>query len=176
MPEKLELTALETCEPNELISALIRESTELVHVVGLLSEEITNLCQEEAPVSKTDLSQLASYIEEELRRVRRVVTAAALNQQIKEADTPGIFVAEASDHIGILVGGALKAGEQVLTTGRISDLPVTLVAAVQVGEKIVIRDLKAGDTIFNYGLPLGTASQPIPAGTTLTSEQFKPLQ
>jgi len=176
MPEDVHLEQLERYDPPTLLNNIIRDTAELVHIVGLLTEEIGNLIDDPAEIKKEDLRQLTTYIGEELVRVRRVIAAAAVNQALSQSENRHVFVAEKEDNVGTLVGGTTAAGEQVLTTGRIIDIPLTLLTDADSGDKIAILPIAAGTVIYKYGLPLGAAARPLAAGDCLRAADIAPLQ
>jgi hypothetical protein len=56
--------------------------------------------------------------------------------------------------------GPLRAGEVVHADGR--DLPIS--EPVELGHKIAARAIAAGEKIVRFGMPIGSATRPIPAG------------
>jgi len=63
------------------------------------------------------------------------------------------------DNVAIVANdGGLPAGT-VLTTGQ------TLVDKVPQGHKVALTSLNEGDAVLRYGIPIGWALKPIPAGS-----------
>lgn len=63
----------------------------------------------------------------------------------------------------------LKAGEQFDADGK----QVTLVRDVSAKHKFVIADMNAGDEVKMYGITVGKALSPIPAGAPITTQNVK---
>lgn len=75
-----------------------------------------------------------------------------------------VFVIDASDNVGTAVVEALSKGDQVGTNGRITDVVVTASADVPYGHKVALRSIHKGQTVYKYGLSIGTATQDIQPG------------
>lgn len=54
----------------------------------------------------------------------------------------------------------IDAGETIAVDG----ITLTLHETVDLGHKIALADLKAGDGIIKYGMPIGSATRDIPGG------------
>ena len=54
----------------------------------------------------------------------------------------------------------LESGEVVPMDGQ----PVRLLARIPLGHKVAVVRIQAGEPVRKYGLPIGTATQDIPAG------------
>jgi altronate dehydratase small subunit len=75
-----------------------------------------------------------------------------------------VFVIDVQDNVGTVVVAALDDGEEVGTNGRISDVVVKSRCDIPYGHKIALRNIAKGDTIFKYGLSIGSATEDIKAG------------
>ena len=75
-----------------------------------------------------------------------------------------VFVIHESDNIGTAVVSDLVKGDSVGTNGRISDIEVTANADIPYGHKIALRDIASGETVYKYGLSIGSATKDIKAG------------
>lgn len=63
----------------------------------------------------------------------------------------------------------LQAGETITHEAR----PLTLLSAVAAKHKVVLRSLAVGDPIVMYGVLVGRATQPIPRGAALTTDNVR---
>ena len=75
-----------------------------------------------------------------------------------------VFVIDASDNVGTAVVEAVNEGDEVGTNGRVTDIVVTAHGDIPYGHKVAIRDIPLGETVYKYGLSIGTASRNIKAG------------
>ncbi len=75
-----------------------------------------------------------------------------------------VFVINENDNVGTAVVEALQKGDEVGTNGRVTDVTVTVNAGIPYGHKIALRDIAKGETIFKYGLSIGSAMQNVKAG------------
>lgn len=75
-----------------------------------------------------------------------------------------VFVIDESDNVGTAVVSALEKGDEVGTNGRISDITVTANSDIPYGHKIALKDIAQGETVYKYGLSIGSASTDIKAG------------
>ncbi|MCA1934796.1 MAG: UxaA family hydrolase [Asticcacaulis sp.] len=64
-----------------------------------------------------------------------------------------------SDNVAVC-RAAIAAGS-VVTVGAEA---LSITEAIEVGHKVAVRDLKAGDKIFKYGAPIGSMTQDTPKG------------
>lgn len=166
------LEELERAEPRQLVAALLQDGIEILHTVGLLREEI-----EENAGDDVDVKISLGYMQDELERFRKLLTAASINQELHnykedpqpEFDSEGnimkqVFVIEKEDNVGTSVGEPIKKGDEVGTVGRVTDLTLTSTADIPYGHKIALKDIPKGDTILKYGLSIGNALDDIKAG------------
>jgi (2R)-sulfolactate sulfo-lyase subunit alpha len=79
---------------------------------------------------------------------------------------PQLLVHDKRDNVGVVVVEDLKPGTDMLcvVTEDNSDFHLTAKAAVQIGHKIALKDLKVGDTIIKYGQDIGKVVAPIAKG------------
>lgn len=75
-----------------------------------------------------------------------------------------VFVIDEGDNVGTAVVSALETGDDVGTNGRISDITVKANSDIPYGHKIALKDIANGETIFKYGLSIGSATTDIKAG------------
>lgn len=75
-----------------------------------------------------------------------------------------VFVIDASDNVGTAVVEALQAGDAVGTNGRITDITVTATGDIAYGHKIALKPIAKGETVYKYGLSIGSALQDIAPG------------
>ena len=70
---------------------------------------------------------------------------------------PQLLVHDPKDNVGVVVVEGLEAGTDMLcvVTHDNSDFRLTAKAAVPIGHKVALRDLKAGDTVIKYGQDIG---------------------
>jgi (2R)-sulfolactate sulfo-lyase subunit alpha len=75
------------------------------------------------------------------------------------------LVHDVHDNVGVLIGDA-KAGERL--TGAYLENPASVEVetkdAIGFGDKIALSNLKEGDLIIKYGIPIGQASKLISVG------------
>ncbi|MGB1289316.1 MAG: D-galactarate dehydratase, partial [Aggregatilineales bacterium] len=67
-----------------------------------------------------------------------------------------VFVIDASDNVGTVVVEPLNEGDEVGTNGEIKDITVTAQNDVAYGHKIALKDISEGDTVYKYGLSIGS--------------------
>ncbi|MEM6745439.1 MAG: UxaA family hydrolase [Pseudomonadota bacterium] len=60
----------------------------------------------------------------------------------------------------LVVGASLAAGEPLQVEGQAIVLP----APLTLGHKIAARDIRAGERVLKYGMPIGVASRDIAKG------------
>lgn len=75
-----------------------------------------------------------------------------------------VFVIDENDNVGTVVVEPVSAGEEVVTNGRITDVKVTAGKDIPYGHKIALRPISKGETVYKYGLSIGTASADIQPG------------
>lgn len=76
-----------------------------------------------------------------------------------------VFVIEPGDNVGTAVlEDAIRKGDPVHTTGRVSNIIVTATCDIPYGHKIALRSIKKGENIIKYGLIIGTATANIQPG------------
>jgi altronate dehydratase small subunit len=69
----------------------------------------------------------------------------------------------------LTVISTLEAGEEIWVNGRQVRVPVRL----PLGHKVAARDIAAGEKIIKYGVPIGSATQAIPAGAHVHTHNLK---
>jgi altronate dehydratase small subunit len=75
-----------------------------------------------------------------------------------------VFVINEADNVGTAVVEALVTGDQVGTNGRVSDVEVTAKKDIPYGHKVALRKIAKGETVFKYGLSIGSATKDIEPG------------
>lgn len=75
-----------------------------------------------------------------------------------------VFVIEKEDNVGTAVGEPIQAGEQVGTTGRVTDRVIVARAEIPYGHKIALMNIPKGAPVMKYGLSIGSALEDIQAG------------
>lgn len=75
-----------------------------------------------------------------------------------------VFVIDADDNVGTAVVEALQSGDAVGTNGRISDITVTASSDIPYGHKVALKPIATGETVYKYGLSIGSATQDIHPG------------
>jgi (2R)-sulfolactate sulfo-lyase subunit alpha len=79
---------------------------------------------------------------------------------------PQFLVHNKKDTVGVIVVEGLKAGTQMMgvNTSNNSTLRLKSKAAIPIGHKIALTDIKNGDTVWKYGEDIGKAVADIPKG------------
>lgn len=75
-----------------------------------------------------------------------------------------VFVIDERDNVGTVVVEPVNAGEEVVTNGRLNDLVVVASNPIPYGHKIALKDIARGETVYKYGLSIGTATADIRTG------------
>lgn len=75
-----------------------------------------------------------------------------------------VFVIDENDNVGTVVVEPVSAGEEVVTNGRITDITVIAGKDIPYGHKIALKPISRGETVYKYGLSIGTATQDIQPG------------
>lgn len=75
-----------------------------------------------------------------------------------------VFVIDEKDNVGTNVLDVISKGEQVGTNGRISDVVVTANQDVPYGHKVALKPIAKGETVWKYGLSIGSALTDIQPG------------
>ena len=78
-------------------------------------------------------------------------------------DTQKAFVIDPKDNVATALE-ALSPGETQLL-GELSRGTIAAVTEVPKGHKLALRDIEPGENIIKYGIPIGHATQAIPAGS-----------
>ena len=80
--------------------------------------------------------------------------------------TPHLLVHDHLDNVGVVVVEGLAAGTTMLcvVTADDSDFQLLATAAVPIGHKIALADLKPGDTVVKYGHDIGRIVAPVAKG------------
>ncbi|MBU2957884.1 UxaA family hydrolase [Paracoccus sp. 1_MG-2023] len=70
---------------------------------------------------------------------------------------PQLLVHDHEDNVGVVVVENLAAGTDMLcvVTADNSDFRLTAKADIQIGHKVALKPLKAGDTVMKYGEDIG---------------------
>jgi altronate dehydratase small subunit len=83
---------------------------------------------------------------------------------MKDKPMKPVFVIDENDNVATVVVEALQKGDEVKTNGRLTDIVVTANDNIAYGHKIALRNIKQGETVYKYGLSIGTATRDIRAG------------
>lgn len=75
-----------------------------------------------------------------------------------------VFVIDEADNVGTAVVSAIDKGDEVGTNGRITDIEVIARTDIPYGHKIALHDISKGETVYKYGLSIGTALSDIQSG------------
>lgn len=68
-----------------------------------------------------------------------------------------VFVVETIDNVGTNVFQPIQKGETVTTHGSITDISVIANSDVPYGHKVAIKPIGKGETVYKYGLSIGSA-------------------
>jgi (2R)-sulfolactate sulfo-lyase subunit alpha len=79
---------------------------------------------------------------------------------------PHFLVHNKKDTVGVVVVEGLKGGTvmQGVNTANNSTLRLTSKAAIPIGHKVALVDIKSGDTVWKYGQDVGKAVADIAKG------------
>ena len=79
---------------------------------------------------------------------------------------PHCLVHEHADNVAVVVVEGLKAGTKMLgiVTADNSAFEIVAGADIPIGHKVVLRDIKSGDTAIKYGQDIGRFVADIPRG------------
>ena len=79
---------------------------------------------------------------------------------------PHLLVHDRNDNVGVVVVEGLEPGTDMLcvVTADDSDFSLQVTAAVPIGHKVALVDLKPGDTVIKYGQDIGRVVQPVSRG------------
>jgi (2R)-sulfolactate sulfo-lyase subunit alpha len=79
---------------------------------------------------------------------------------------PQFLVHDKKDTVGVVVVEDLKAGTAMsgVITANNSTLKLTSKAAIPIGHKVALIDIKKGDTVWKYGQDIGKAVANIAKG------------
>ena len=79
---------------------------------------------------------------------------------------PQFLVHNKKDTVGVIVVEGLKAGTLMsgVNTSNNSTLRLKSKAAIPIGHKVALADIKNGDTVWKYGQDIGRAVADIPKG------------
>jgi len=79
---------------------------------------------------------------------------------------PQYLVHNKKDTVGVIVVEGLKAGTLMsgVNTSNNSTLRLKSKAAIPIGHKVALTDIKNGDTVWKYGQDIGKAVADIPKG------------
>ncbi|HKD47391.1 MAG TPA: UxaA family hydrolase [Rhizomicrobium sp.] len=88
---------------------------------------------------------------------------------------PHLLVHDRKDNVGVVVVEDLGPGTAMLVvvTEDDSDFRMTSAAAVPIGHKIALCDLKVGDTVIKYGEDIGKVVAPIAKGEHVHTHNLK---
>lgn len=79
---------------------------------------------------------------------------------------PQLLVHQHEDNVGVVVVEGLEAGTEMtcVVTADNSTFALRAEAAVPIGHKIALKNLKAGDTAIKYGEDIGRIVADVPQG------------
>ncbi len=72
-------------------------------------------------------------------------------------------IVQEQDNVATLIGD-VKKGDQIKARAKGVDLEFVAEEDIPYGHKIALEDIKRGETVFKYGLAIGSASVDIKAG------------
>jgi hypothetical protein len=81
---------------------------------------------------------------------------------------PRLLRLSPEDNVVVLIA-ALEAGETVQIQGHLVEIPERL----PLGFKLAARAIEPGEKIIKYGVPIGSATQPIPVGSLVHTHNLK---
>ena len=88
---------------------------------------------------------------------------------------PQLLVHDHADNVGVVVVEDLQPNTDMLCviTHDNSDFRMKANAAVPIGHKIALKDLKVGDTVIKYGQDIGKVVAPIKKGDHVHTHNLK---
>jgi (2R)-sulfolactate sulfo-lyase subunit alpha len=88
---------------------------------------------------------------------------------------PQLLVHDRHDNVGVVVVEDLQPGTDMLcvVTEDNSDFRIKANAAVPIGHKVALKDLKAGDTVIKYGQDIGKVVAAIKKGDHVHTHNLK---
>jgi (2R)-sulfolactate sulfo-lyase subunit alpha len=89
--------------------------------------------------------------------------------------TPQLLVHDRRDNVGVVVVEDLQPATEMLCviTEDNSDFRMKANAAVPIGHKVALTDLKPGDTVIKYGQDIGKVVAPIKKGDHVHTHNLK---
>jgi hypothetical protein len=69
----------------------------------------------------------------------------------------------------LIVRKTIEAGEKIMVNGA----PIVYTKEIALGHKIAARDINKGEEIIKYGVPIGSATETIPAGAHIHLHNMK---
>jgi len=82
--------------------------------------------------------------------------------------TPGLLKLHSLDNV-LTATRSLEAGEHLLLEGQ----SITLTESIPIGYKVSACDIREGEKIFKYGVPIGSARCQISAGTVVHTHNLQ---
>jgi (2R)-sulfolactate sulfo-lyase subunit alpha len=88
---------------------------------------------------------------------------------------PQLLVHDHADNVGVVVVEDLQPNTDMLCviTHDNSDFRMKANAAVPIGHKVALKDLKVGDTVIKYGQDIGKVVAPIKKGDHVHTHNLK---
>ena len=88
---------------------------------------------------------------------------------------PQLLVHDHADNVGVVVVEDLQPNTDMLcvVTHDNSDFRMKANAAVPIGHKVALKDLKVGDTVIKYGQDIGKVVAPIKKGDHVHTHNLK---
>jgi (2R)-sulfolactate sulfo-lyase subunit alpha len=88
---------------------------------------------------------------------------------------PQLLVHEKKDTVGVVVIEGLKSGADMtaVITADNSSFKIKSKAAVPIGHKVALVDIKKGDTVWKYGQDIGKAVADIKKGEHVHTHNLK---
>ena len=92
-----------------------------------------------------------------------------------KVSVPQLLVHDQEDNVGVVVVEGLEADTDMLcvVTADNSSFQLKSAAAVPIGHKIALKDLKAGDAAIKYGEDIGKVIADIPKGGHVHTHNLK---
>lgn len=85
-----------------------------------------------------------------------------------ESSDPRLLLISPDDNVYVVIQ-PLTEGESVMLNG--TEARVT--KSLPMGHKIAVRDIRAGEKVLKYGVPIGTATENIKAGGHVHTHNLK---
>nr|BBH92048.1 dehydratase [Thermogemmatispora argillosa] len=87
-------------------------------------------------------------------------------QQVQQsrATAPDFLIHNEGDHVAVAVQDIQPGRHTAVYMDSEREVTITVLEAIPLGHKVALSDLKEGEAVIEYGLPIGLARQPIQAG------------